>query len=112
MSAQDYLTDGLPTKLSKALAVLTLVSIPSAYNFPSLLPLTLLPNSPEQVFLVRLLLSVSSLALGSLLVLVLVVRAYHAQAIKHLAELEDEREKHKSKISLKDFRRFSDPIKY
>ena len=112
MTIHEIITGGLPNKRSKAIAALTLLAIPAAYNAPSLLPLTWLPNSPEQVFLIRLLLSALSALLGTLLVLILVVRAYHAQVIKHLAELEEERTKHKFKISLENSRRLNEPIKY
>ena len=88
MTMHEILTGGLPTKWSKAIAGMTLIATPSVYNVPSLLPLTWLPNSPEQIFLIRLLLSVSTLLLGSWIVLLLVVRAFHNLASQHVVEIE------------------------
>lgn len=75
-SAYNLLTDGLPTTWSKAIAALTLSTAPLAYKTPSVFPEAWLPNSPEQIFLIRLLLSETSLLIGSLFTFFLVVRHY------------------------------------
>ena len=75
-SPSDLLANVIPTKWSQVTAALTLLAIPSAYNAPSLLPPTWLPNSPEQVFLIRLLLSALTGWAGSLLTLLLILHYY------------------------------------
>src|SRR5687768_13408955 len=102
----DLLADVIPTKWSRAIAVLTLGLIPLAYNAPSLLPPAWLPNSPEQIFLIRLLLS------GTFITLVLVVRAYNALVKSHATEIEAINAKHKTKINLEDSPRFNKKINY
>jgi len=86
MSLQSWADDLLPTKWSRRLAVATVLVAAAAYTGPSLLPNTYLPTSTEQLFLVRLLLCVSVALIGTLLVLVLVVRSHSAQA-KLIGEL-------------------------
>ncbi len=73
-SASELLADVIPTKWSQAIVVLTVGLIPLAYNAPSLLPPTWLPSSSEQIFLIRLLLSALSAFLGSLVLLILMLR--------------------------------------
>ena len=63
--------------------VLTLLAVPAAYNFPSILPSSYLPTSPEQVFLIRLLLSALSALFGTFITLLLVLRAYYNLSVKH-----------------------------
>ena len=75
-SAYILLTDWLPTTWSKAIAALTLGTAPLAYKTPSVFPESWLPNSPEQILLIRLLLSETSLLIGSLFTFLLVVRHY------------------------------------
>ena len=77
----DLLANVIPTKWSQASAVVTLVITPLAYNAPSHLPPTWLPNSLEQIFLIRLLLSETTLLLGSLLTLGIVIYA-HNECVK------------------------------
>jgi hypothetical protein len=78
-SISELLADGLPTTLSKAIAVALPVVITAAYNFPSIFPSTWISTSQEQLFLVRLLLSGTSLLIGTLIILFLVVRFYSTQ---------------------------------
>lgn len=73
------LTDGLPTKWAKAIAALTLLLTVFAYNVPSHIPEKWLPNSPEQIFLIRLLLSETVLLLGLFVVVLLVIYEYKNQ---------------------------------
>lgn len=87
-SLSELLADAIPTPWSKAIAALTLLAVPAAYNFPSILPSTYLPTSQEQVFLIRLLLSSLSALSCVFIVLILVIRAYHKQS-KQLAIVEE-----------------------
>lgn len=66
------------------------------------------PISPALAQKLSILLPVVTLLLvGSLITLFLVVRAYHAQAEKHLSDLEDARTKSKARISLENSPRFN-----
>jgi hypothetical protein len=90
----EILTCGFPTKWSKWTAVLTLFVTSLAYNAPSLLPQTWLPNSQEQIFLIRLLLSETILLLGSFAVIILVVIAHNAKDVTvnvEISELNDDK---------------------
>ena len=63
---KDFIIGELPTKLSKAIALLTPLSAYGVYKFLPNLPQTWLPSSPEQMFLIRLLLAVGVLFIGRL----------------------------------------------
>lgn len=86
-TVSELLNDAIPTTWSKAIAAMTLLAIPAAYNFPSILPPTYLPTSQEQVFLIRLLLSALLAFLGTFVTLFLVVRAYNELIKKHEKEI-------------------------
>jgi hypothetical protein len=88
MSAEAWLEDLLPTKWSRRLAVATVAAAGAAFGVPSLLPQSYLPASPEQVFLFRLVLLLLVALVGSLTVLVLVVREFNSQSLKHKADIE------------------------
>ena len=88
MLADAWLEDLLPTKWSRRLALATLAAAGAAFGVPSLLPQSYLPASPEQVFLLRLLLLLLAALVGSLAVLVLIVREFNSQSAKHEAEIE------------------------
>lgn len=93
------LTDGLPTRWSKAIAVLTLTLTVFAYNVPSHIPEKWLPNSPEQIFLIRLLLSETILLLGSFVVIFLVVLEHKHLMSTHAGEIAALNEKHRSHVA-------------
>ena len=78
MGWEVWLEDLLPTKWSGRLAWATVVVASSAYSLPSFLPDSFLPQSPEQIFLLRLVLLLLSTTIGALSVLVTVVKAYNA----------------------------------
>lgn len=81
MSWHTALIDTLPTKWSRWSAGSSLPLAVAAYNLPSLLPLSWQTTEPLTLFLVKLLLLVSTLLLGAFITLLLVVRAYN-----HLAK--------------------------
>ena len=76
----DPLVGAIPTKWSRWCMGLTTALTIFAYTVPSHLPQKWLPNSEEQVFLIRLLLSETTLLLGSLVTLFLIVLAYNKQS--------------------------------
>ena len=78
MSWHKELVELLPTKWSRWTAGSSILLSVVAYNLPSLLPESVLAIQPLTLFLVKLLLSISTLLLGSLVTLALVVRAYNA----------------------------------
>lgn len=108
----EYVKEYLPTPWSRRVAISSLTLATGLLFLPvwwlqiGLDPIDQPPLWP------RLFVVSTILFLGTLVTLALVVRAYHVQTAKYIEELAAEREKHKSKISLKDSRRFSDPIKY
>jgi hypothetical protein len=81
----DFPIDGLPTKWSRWCMVSTIVLALFAYSVPSHLPQTWLPNSPEQIFLIQLLLSETVLLLGTFTTLLLVV-LFHRKEVKAIEE--------------------------
>jgi len=99
MFAEAWLEDLLPTKWSRRLAVATCVVAAAAFGVPSLLPQSYLPASPEQVFLLRLFLLLLVSLVGSLAVLVLVIRAFRTQSEKHQGEIEVQKKEHDEAIS-------------
>jgi len=105
MAWQKIIEDILPTKWSRAVAVLTVLAAAGAYNFPSLLPASLLPTAAEQLFLVRCLLFLAIFLAGTLAVLVLVVvhcskisreLAEHRQSSAALQATQQELTRHKT----------------
>jgi hypothetical protein len=74
---EDWLTDLLPTKWSQRLAVVTIAVAGSAYSLPSILPDSYLPESPEQKFLLRLVLLLLATTIGTISILITVVRAHN-----------------------------------
>lgn len=84
MTVTAWLEGVLPTKWSALLAKATVVLSASAAGLPSLLPISYLPESPEQIFLLRLLLLLLSALVGSLAVLILVV--CHARQLRGQAK--------------------------
>ena len=88
MSIENWLDDLLPTKWGRRVALAAIMLSGSSYYLPSLLPSSFLPDSEEQVFFIRLVLSLSVLIIGSLIVIFIVVRAFHAQAAAHKLQLE------------------------
>ena len=89
MSLDSWAEDLLPTKWSRRIALATLALTVAGFGSLSLLPTSFLPASTEHTFALRLLVSAIVLAIGSIVVLVLVVRSHTAQA-KRIAELEHE----------------------
>jgi hypothetical protein len=89
MALESWMDDLLPTKWSRRVALVSIAAPAAAYGVPSLLPGSYLPTSPEQVFLLRLLLGAIVLLVGTLIVLALVVCSHVAQS-KRIAELERE----------------------
>ena len=75
-SAYSLLTDSLPTIWSKAIAVLTLGITPLVYKMPFFFQAAWLPNSPEKIFLIQLLLSETVLLIGASGTFFLVVYHY------------------------------------
>lgn len=108
MSLHTELVELLPTKWSRWIAGSSILLSAAAYNLPSLLPESVLTMQPLTLFLLKLLLSATTLLLGSLVVLILVVRDCHEQSKIHAAEIEFEKNKHKTKISLGNSRRFNE----
>lgn len=78
MSLDTFLEDVLPTKWSRRLAVATIALATGAYNLPSILPSSWLPNSQEQIFLLRVMLLETTALLGAFVVIVLLVVEVHA----------------------------------
>ena len=74
---KKWLVEALPTKWSRRLSGWTLPVAALAYSLPTYLPSGYLPSSPVETFLLRLVLALSTLLLGSLAVLVLVLRHAH-----------------------------------
>jgi hypothetical protein len=102
----------LPTPWSRRVAISSLTLATAILFLPEWWPNIGMPPIGQETLLPRLFVVSTILFLGSLITLALVIRSYHAQAAKHLEELAAERKKHKSKISLKNFKRLSGPIKY
>jgi len=96
MALETWLDDLLPTKWSRRLALATIGASGVAYSLPSFLPASFLPQSPEQIFLLRLVLLLLSALVGSLVTLFLVIRAYNKQKIQHAVELQKQREHYES----------------
>lgn len=113
MSLLTELRDLLPTPVARWSTLLTSTLLLPAFLAPRFLQTLLAPKATEaEIVLAQLLLPALLVLFFAFLSLVSVIRAYHEQTAKHLEDLDAEREKHKAKISLKDFRRFSEPIKY
>jgi len=89
MSLQSWADDLLPTKWSRRIAVATVLATVTVYGLPSLLPLSLVPTSPEHLLLVRLFLCALAALTGTLIVLILVVRSHTAQS-KQIVELQQQ----------------------
>jgi hypothetical protein len=77
MSWEVWLEDLLPTKWSGRLAWATIVVAGSAFGLPSILPDSFLPKSPEQIFLLRLVLLLLSTTIGTIAILIVVVKEYN-----------------------------------
>ena len=93
MSVLDELADLLPTKAARWTAALTGMLLPLAFAAPHYLS-PLMPKSTEAEIVLEQILAPTLIALlGTLAVLALVVRAYHAQNASHAAALAAEREK-------------------
>ena len=112
MSLENWLEDLLPTKWSRRVAFATVAASGFAYYMPSLLPSSFLPSSQEQVFLIKLLLLLLVACVGSLIVIFLVVRAYHAQAAAHLMELQAIQRAHSQDLESRANSDLHRPLKY
>ncbi|WP_077730036.1 hypothetical protein [Methylocaldum sp. 14B] len=114
MALETWLDDLLPTKWSRRLALATIAASGAAYSLPSFLPASYLPQSQEQVFLLRLVLLLLLALVGSLFTLALVAHAYHAQTKQHALELQKQKEHFESLATeeKKPHDNFTKPIKY
>ena len=114
MALETWLDDLLPTKWSRRLALATIGASGVAYSLPSFLPASFLPQSQEQIFLLRIVLLLLLALIGSLFTLVLVVRAYNTQTKQHALEIQKQREHYESLASeeKKHHDNFTKPIKY
>jgi len=77
MAWESWLEDLLPTKWSQRLVVVTIAAAGGAYSLPGILPESFLPKSPEQMFLLRLVLLLLSTTIGTILILIAVVKAHN-----------------------------------
>ena len=94
MALSDILAEILPTKWSRWLAAMTIPLVPLAYNAPSILPVSWQAESEVSSFLIRLLLALLTLLIGSSIICILVLRAL-AQQKKKNTSLETEKENQK-----------------
>lgn len=90
MNWEDWFKEALPTKWSRQVALATVAIAVGAYGLPSLLPASYLPRSPEEIFLLRIVLFLFVALAGSLLVLFLVVRKLHPDDSGEHADKADE----------------------
>jgi hypothetical protein len=112
MSLESWSKDLLPTKWSRRFAVATVLASGSAYSLPSLLPQPLLPSSPVQLFLTRLVLLLLVACVGLLIVLCLVVRAYHTQAVAHQSEMQATQHAHAQELESRSNANLHRPLNY
>jgi hypothetical protein len=75
MSPLDILEDILPTKPSRWSAAMTMLLVPLAYNLPSILPVSWQAESEVSAFLVRCLLALLTVLIGTFVVLAFVLYA-------------------------------------
>lgn len=112
MSLESWSKDLLPTKWSQRFAVVTVPASGVAYFLPSLLPPSSLPSSPVQFFLIRLMLLLLVACVGLLIVLFLVVRAYHTQAIAHQSEMQAVQHAHAQELESLNNANLHRPLNY
>ena len=104
MKWDDELVALLPTKWSRWTAGSSILLSIATYNLPSILPLSGQATLPLTLFLMKLSLSMSVLLLGSLIVLILVVRHSNSLQIK----LDSQEQLHETKIA--EIKAATDPI--
>ncbi len=80
MTLEAWFEDLLPTKWSRRAALATIVIAGAAFGVPSILPQSYLPESQEEIFLLRIILLLFVALVGTLVVLFLVVREFNLQA--------------------------------
>lgn len=112
MSLESWSEDLLPTKWSRRWAVVTVLASCGAYSMPSLLPELFLPSSQQQLFLLRLVLFLLVACVGLLIVLFLVVRAYHTQAVTHKSEMRSSQQTHAQELESRTNANLHRPLSY
>lgn len=109
--AQEILDEVLPTKLSKWFVTLTVILVPIFYNLPLLLPPIWLPSSQEQIFLIRVTLSLLMMLLGMFAILVNIVihvkKLVKTQSL-HEKEIELLKETYEARIA--EIKELTDPV--
>lgn len=80
MTWEAWFKDLLPTKWSRRVAFATIVIAGAAFGVPSVLPQSYLPESQEKIFLLKIILLLLVAFVGTLAVLILVVREFNVQA--------------------------------
>jgi hypothetical protein len=85
MAVSDILKDVLPTKWSQWSAAMTTLLVPLAYNVPLILPVSWQAESEVSSFLIRLLLALLTLSIGSSIVFIFVLRELAQEKKKHLS---------------------------
>ena len=81
MNWEAWFEDLLPTKWSRRVALATIVIAGAAFGVPSILPQSYLPESQEEIFLLRIILLLLVAFVGTFAVLCLVVREFNLQII-------------------------------
>lgn len=80
MNWEAWFEDLLPTKWSRRVGLATIMIAGAAFGAPSILPKSYLPDSPEEIFLLRIILVLFVAFIGTLTVLGLVLREFNLQA--------------------------------
>jgi len=88
MSLLTILEDILPTKWSRYIAGLTMLSVLPVSRLPLYWPLSTLVTTNTEIQLFRALLSVSTILIGALCCLALIIRDYHKKAKEYKTAIE------------------------
>lgn len=91
MYLKEILEDTLPTKWSRRIMGMTIVASPIAYILPKYWPFSILPMTDTVRQILQVLLSVSTLLIGTLACLILVIFAFHKQKEENKSNLEKQR---------------------
>jgi hypothetical protein len=87
---KEILEDALPTKWSKWSAGLTIVASPIAYILPLNWPLSMLSITNNERQMLQIMLLISTLFIGTLISLFLVIFAFRGQRKAHQTSLEEQ----------------------